>query len=722
MTTISAPSVSVDLREAARHLRSLGYSPVPVCRPGHGCKSPGKGVHIRGWSQYSTQAPSNGEMEDWFRPTEALDRGNLGAALGPEDFVLDVDPRNGGCESLKLLEALHGLFIDCPVQQTGGGGTHYFFKLPRGTTLKAGHTLTPEYPGMEYKSGRGMVVVAPSTHASGNAYEWMFEQEIGAVPAPQIPEWLLGLALEADHVTHRAGDGERPPGSRRGQRTPEEAVRRFFRSRYTEGERTHVTMKALGYLRSRHVSEELAMRFIPWWQGVQFHPPQDSVEIHNRVVDTYRRYGRPNPEQSSRAYAWLVELAKHIQEYASASEEKETGPAHGPDDGWSKERSGSRTDEVPEVGTLQRLAGDEGQLVSLRRTGTKSEKNAEFAYCMNGGKLGIFEEADGVIPVVLERQALPKVAHLPKNNQYGAWKGEGLVEMIEGDPDFAYRFRHILERLQSCGNRMEGHCNQHGVQKVAHSTCRMPFHQACGSDTVDRLAACYLPYCEDTQSYHFARIYVRIDAPYPGGWSQAIEDLSKKWSAEVSALNKRKRAAGRLLARGVKWMITDTYLEALFSVAFWEEEADDMLWALDLLAQRMGGRLFKRFRFNNPDDIVMKLMEEASFNLLCIQGERAIEHFQAYWWATRHVKSFQSYGFLLQADEVEKDRLRETPDLEPRCEVSLGDGTLCLAHLHWVMFDGPEEPPRPIETRHDIRRRKGLPIEPPLYKPRKRAP
>src|SRR5690606_14124825 len=41
--------------------------------------------------------------------------------------VLDVDPRNGGDESLRALERQHGELPPTLVAETGGGGVHYYF-------------------------------------------------------------------------------------------------------------------------------------------------------------------------------------------------------------------------------------------------------------------------------------------------------------------------------------------------------------------------------------------------------------------------------------------------------------------------------------------------------------------------------------------------------------------------------------------------------------------
>lgn len=83
---------------------------------------------------------------------------NIGIACGGPAgfFVVDVDPRNGGDETLAGLEARHGALPDTLTQRTGGGGRHLLFKhserVHRGT-LGA---------GLDVKSTGGYIVAEPS--------------------------------------------------------------------------------------------------------------------------------------------------------------------------------------------------------------------------------------------------------------------------------------------------------------------------------------------------------------------------------------------------------------------------------------------------------------------------------------------------------------------------------------------------------------------------------
>jgi hypothetical protein len=97
-------------------------------------------------------------------------------------LVIDVDPRNGGDDSFWDLQVPLGLLPECPSATTGGGGMHYFFKHPDCDVV--GKLAE----GVDLKS-RGYVLAAPSTHPSGQPYEWEIHPR--EVPLRELEgEWL----------------------------------------------------------------------------------------------------------------------------------------------------------------------------------------------------------------------------------------------------------------------------------------------------------------------------------------------------------------------------------------------------------------------------------------------------------------------------------------------------------------------------------------------------
>jgi hypothetical protein len=111
---------------------------------------------------------------------------NIGIALDGY-AVIDVDPRHGGDKSLAKLEARQRPLPKTRRARTGGGGEHYYFRLPAGVTIK-NDNRGGLGPGLDVKTTGGYVLVAPSLHVSGNRYEWIEKS-----PAVELPTWLIFL-------------------------------------------------------------------------------------------------------------------------------------------------------------------------------------------------------------------------------------------------------------------------------------------------------------------------------------------------------------------------------------------------------------------------------------------------------------------------------------------------------------------------------------------------
>lgn len=130
-----------------------------------------------------------------YRSTLSL-RHNVGVMCGESFVVLDIDPRNGGNETLAALEAEHGPLPPTWTVSTGGGGEHRYFSVP-GTQAAQDGLKTQ---GLELK-GVGRYVLCPSSnHASGRLYEWLVEPEDCEL-AP-LPAWLLEATNCQDVLEH----------------------------------------------------------------------------------------------------------------------------------------------------------------------------------------------------------------------------------------------------------------------------------------------------------------------------------------------------------------------------------------------------------------------------------------------------------------------------------------------------------------------------------------
>ena len=166
------------------------------CRLRAACNRPGKHPLTKnGVNDATTDLDT---IKDWW---EKWPQANMGIRTGPESglVVLDVDPRNGGSESLAQLITQYGELPETLVCGTGGGGWHYYFQHPDQFQLKG---KVPGLAGLDIKSDGGYVVAPPSRHHSGGVYRWLSNWRTTNI-AP-LPEWLLEL-IRVEEKTQPAG-------------------------------------------------------------------------------------------------------------------------------------------------------------------------------------------------------------------------------------------------------------------------------------------------------------------------------------------------------------------------------------------------------------------------------------------------------------------------------------------------------------------------------------
>jgi Bifunctional DNA primase/polymerase, N-terminal/Primase C terminal 1 (PriCT-1)/Helix-turn-helix domain len=174
------------LNHAARGWRVVPLH-VPVvggCSCGKSdCAQRGKHPRIRGWQQRASSDAR--QIAGWWRTWPDT---NVGLALGRESgvVVVDIDPRNGGDDTLHELEREHGELPRTPSVKSGGGGTHFYFRAPQ-------LLLAPSLgEGVDLLGERRLVVAPPSLHASGLGYEWDVHPD--EVELAAVPDWMLRAA------------------------------------------------------------------------------------------------------------------------------------------------------------------------------------------------------------------------------------------------------------------------------------------------------------------------------------------------------------------------------------------------------------------------------------------------------------------------------------------------------------------------------------------------
>lgn len=152
-----------------------GHGWICACKDGADCDRAGKHPAWAGGHNAAVDAAAAGQLQRWWadgRPWNIGIRTGLASAL----LVLDIDPRNGGDESLDEWEERTGLpWVPGARVSTGGGGRHEFYRWPEEYLDEASEIggVTMALPGVDVKCGGGYVVGPGSFHEHGRRYEWL---------------------------------------------------------------------------------------------------------------------------------------------------------------------------------------------------------------------------------------------------------------------------------------------------------------------------------------------------------------------------------------------------------------------------------------------------------------------------------------------------------------------------------------------------------------------
>src|SRR5581483_7824500 len=165
-------------------------------------------------SDWPHQATSDlARLEFWNRRFAGCNWGAVtGEAFG--FFVLDVDGQDG-IESLARFERM-GKVLPQTLMDRTGRGSHLYFLWPEGLDLRnsAGKLAV----GLDVRAAGGYVIVPPSVHSTGAAYEFIDE----SVPIAAPPEWPLEILGRISASAWRESNMEtatlRPDSISEGQR------------------------------------------------------------------------------------------------------------------------------------------------------------------------------------------------------------------------------------------------------------------------------------------------------------------------------------------------------------------------------------------------------------------------------------------------------------------------------------------------------------------------
>ena len=264
--------------EAMRHYVTNGWSLLALhtilagrrcsCGNKH-CKSPGK--HPRQLKGVHAATRQIDDLYRMFRPGQPL---NIGIATGAVSklVVLDVDPRHGGTESLRALEASHGALPKTVLVLTGGNGYHYYLRAP-GIPIRNSAGLLG--PGLDMRGEAGYVVAPPSKHGSGNRYTWLPGHSPLQEELCEVPPWLLELLS----------------GASRGPRS----AQAIFGNTIAEGARNASLTSIAGKLRRSGLDEQSLLANLFQQNEARCSPPLQYEEVCAIAASVARYPAGPKP-------------------------------------------------------------------------------------------------------------------------------------------------------------------------------------------------------------------------------------------------------------------------------------------------------------------------------------------------------------------------------------------------------------------------------------------
>lgn len=155
-----------------------------TCPKGINCQSPGK--HPLTQNGFKDATASQETIRAWLARWPWC---NWALATGRANgvVVIDIDPRNGGFDSIEEYEQNRqdGPLPETLRSSTGGGGRHLFYAYPPDATIK-GDNRGRWLKGVDVKSDGGYVVLPEGEHFSGGRYAWVNWGERPVLMPPDV--------------------------------------------------------------------------------------------------------------------------------------------------------------------------------------------------------------------------------------------------------------------------------------------------------------------------------------------------------------------------------------------------------------------------------------------------------------------------------------------------------------------------------------------------------
>ena len=246
------------------------------CRLGAMCQARGKHPRIKNWGEEATTDPE--KIKAWWLKAPSA---NIGIPMGEKSglVALDVDTRHNGDQSLKEMLAELGDLPETVTATTGSGGKHFVFKYTEELALK---NVVGFREGLDVRTQGGLIVAAPSMHASGSAYRWDAGKSPFDMPAAEMPKWLVEEIQKVGTQLTTKKKAEKP--------APRQKIK--------EGGRNNHLTSLAGSLRRKGISEDGILATLRAENTDRLEPPLDDETVE-AIAKSITRY---QPEEDQQDY------------------------------------------------------------------------------------------------------------------------------------------------------------------------------------------------------------------------------------------------------------------------------------------------------------------------------------------------------------------------------------------------------------------------------------
>ncbi len=692
MTTSVSESLKI-----AQLLAEAGYDAIPVCSPSctaAGCVSPGKAPHIKNWQRV-------GHPLALFTRYPYMT--NLGVRLTSNEMVLDVDANKGGLESFDKLMAQRPDLPLGPASETGGGGAHYYFKVPADLVLGGGGSFDLlGYPGLEYKSGGGQTVEYPSMHVSGKQYTWMPEQAPWEIPTPDAPQWLLAMAVASKTVPRAKSANGSIPASLNGADGTKKAygnreVAAIFRATYPEGARRTATglPRLVGLLMSHGICVTCTQAFLVYFQNRNFEPPLPDEEVRHTVASMFERYERrpdaaPCPHKGETNYSWISwltgvfdpEWRKEYEKARRAHHAKKAAARAPAAHSHMSDRPVSDVPEIPDYDDdapptedasvrerrreiMQIHFEGAGGFTQLQPVGGNAEL---FTLTTKGEQLGV---SSAIAPFTMfdprRRVTKDELVRLYRLS----------VDGEEGEKASA--------KVAECGWGLSGDCTQHGKRRSSKRSCKLLGHADCSSRHGAKLRQTHLEDKEGEAGYRsiYFSFYVATNHEWAGDNQKALADKHAEWADVVGKVNKRKRLGvkGMVLHRAVADYLTPLLTQVVGKLMIEEETKGQADEAISYICEQMSAEVLMDRIYQSGNMAIVQLCEDSMSALIGISDTTQLDLFNAFFFATKGAKLCQGLSRLWS--QLQAVKATDDPAV---CDVAG-----CGRRLSWTLITPGEE-------------------------------